>query len=90
MEILKNYSQQMKQLWIPETTTIRHSCSREVMGFVKHGDFSFLLAKTKAIGYITIGSLKKLLTEIGTNRVLIRNINSRQYRLAVLDIIFES
>lgn len=78
----------MKQLWVPDSTAIRHSCSREVMGFVKHGDFSFLLAKTKGIGYITMNSFKKLL-ELKTDKVLVRNTSSRKYRLAVLDIISE-
>lgn len=58
------------------------------MGFVKHGDFSFLLAKTKAIGFITMGSLKKI-KELLSDVVLVRNNNSRQYRLAIMDIIVE-
>lgn len=84
---MKNYSQQMRQLWVPETTAIRCACSREIMGFVSHGDFSFLLAKTKAIGYVTIGGLKKLIMEGHGNHVLVRNTNSRIYRLAKLDVI---
>lgn len=89
MEVLKTYSQKMRQLWVPETKIIRHSCSREVMGFIKHGDFSFLLAKTKGIGYITIGALKKLF-DMKENKVLVRNTNSRQYRVAVLNIIVDT
>lgn len=88
MELLHRYSTKMKQLWVPDSTAIRHSCSREVMGFVKHGDFSFLLAKTKGTGYITVNSIKELL-EIKTDKILIRNTSSRQYRLALMDIITE-
>lgn len=84
--MLNNYKSQMRKLWIPDTTNVRYSCSREVMGFVKYGDFSFVLTKAKALGYITGGSMIKLLSQTVKNQVLVRNTNSRQYRLGILDI----
>ncbi|CAH1968285.1 unnamed protein product [Acanthoscelides obtectus] len=88
-EMLKNYTMQMRKLWLPETKTLRHSCSREVMGFVKQGGFSFLLSKSKGIGYIASCSLEKLLFLKCKNKVLIRNTNSKQYRLGILDVIID-
>ncbi|KAK9751294.1 Ribonucleases P/MRP protein subunit POP1 [Popillia japonica] len=64
---LEEYKKKMASLWIPDVQSqIRQSCSREVIGWVTKGDFSF---------------------SIGSNRVLVRNISSRQYRLATLQII---
>nr|CAI5839909.1 unnamed protein product [Callosobruchus analis] len=88
-EMLKNYTSQMRKLWLPEAKTVRHSCSREVIGFVKQGGFSFLLSKSKCIGYIASQSLQKLVLQKFKNKVLIRNTNSRQYRLGVLDVIVD-
>ncbi|KAG5887847.1 hypothetical protein JTB14_005613 [Gonioctena quinquepunctata] len=83
VDALKNYNSQMRKLWLPEPKNIRHSCSREVMGFVTHGDFSFLLGKSRAIGYIASGALIKLLSSIHKNKVLVRNTSSRQYRIGL-------
>ncbi|XP_057664631.1 ribonucleases P/MRP protein subunit POP1 [Diorhabda carinulata] len=88
-EMLKDYTCTMRKLWLPEPTMIRKSCTREILGFVKHGDFSFLTGKTKAIGYITSGALIKLLTMKCANQVLVRNTNSKQYRFGTLDVILD-
>ncbi|CAG9862088.1 unnamed protein product [Phyllotreta striolata] len=87
-EALKSYTSAMRKLWLPEASRIRSSCSREVMGFVKYGDFSLLEAKSKALGYITANSLSVLLNT-GKNKVLVRNTNSKQYRLGTLEILNE-
>nr|XP_023012368.1 ribonucleases P/MRP protein subunit POP1 [Leptinotarsa decemlineata] len=89
LELLKSYSSKMRKLWLPEAKNIRHSCSREVMGYVRHGDFSFLVGRSKALGYITSGALEKLLSLKCNNKVLVRNTNSRQYRLGTLEVVFE-
>lgn len=88
-EMLKNYQSTMRKLWLPEPKLIRKSCTREILGFVKYGDFSFLTGKSKAIGYITSGALTKLLTMKCANQVLVRNTNSKQYRLGTLDVIVD-
>lgn len=77
----------MKQLWLPQATTIRYSCSREIIGFVRDGDFSFLLGESKAIGYIAANSIPTLLSAKSRQKVLVRNTNSKQYRLGILEVI---
>ncbi|VEN59559.1 unnamed protein product [Callosobruchus maculatus] len=88
-EMLKNYTSQMRKLWLPEAKTVRHSCSREVIGYVKQGGFSFLLSKSKGVGYIASQSLQKLVLQKFKNKVLIRNTNSKQYKLGILDVIID-
>lgn len=87
MDMLNAYKQKMRHLWLPEPTSIRYSCSREVMGFVTNGGFSFSLGHSCAIGYVTLGSLPTLFASKCKNKVLIRNTNCRKYRLAELEII---
>lgn len=77
----------MKELWVPQATTIRHSCSREVIGLVRDGDFSLLLGESKAIGYIAMNALPILMSVDSRNKVLVRNTNSKQYRLGVLEVV---
>lgn len=87
IEMLKKYRDQMRQLWLPKPTTIRKSCSREVIGFVKSGGFSYLEGKSTGIGYIVSGSINFLLSLQHKNKVLVRNTNSKNYRFAQLEII---
>ncbi|KAJ8966007.1 hypothetical protein NQ314_003785 [Rhamnusium bicolor] len=87
--MLREYRNTMRKLWLPETTTIRQSCSREVIGFVRDGDFSFLLGQSKALGYIAMSALPNLLSLKSKGKVLIRNTNSKQYRIGILEIITE-
>lgn len=85
--MLDEYTQTMRELWLPETKSIRNSCTREVIGFITNGGFSFTLAHSTAVGYITIGCLSTLLSKKNKNFVLIRNTCSRQYRLAQMEVI---
>lgn len=87
MDVLNEYKQKMRQLWLPEPTSIRNSCSREVIGFVTNGGFSFSTGHNSAIGYIVLGCLPTIFSSKCKNRVLIRNTNSRQYRLAQLELV---
>ncbi|EFA11371.2 ribonucleases P/MRP protein subunit POP1 [Tribolium castaneum] len=86
-EILRSYTEKMRALWLPEPTTIRHSCSREVVGFVSKGGFSFSIGKSAGTGYITSDCLSELVDF--RNKVLLRNTNSRQYKTANLSVIVE-
>ncbi|XP_063931063.1 ribonucleases P/MRP protein subunit POP1 isoform X2 [Zophobas morio] len=86
-EMLINYSKKIRALWLPEPRTIRYSCSREVVGFVHKGGFSFSLGKSSATGYIVSDAL--LAVRQFKNRILLRNTNSRQYKVANLTVILE-
>lgn len=81
-----NYQKKMRELWLPQATSIRNSCSREIVGFVTKGDFSFTNGKGLSVGYITGGSLRALSINKQKNMVLIRNTDSRQYRLASVEV----
>lgn len=78
----------MKELWLPnKVENIRNCGVREVIGFVTMGGFSYSQAHGCAIGYIAIGAINALLQNSKKNKILIRNISSRQYRVATLDVI---
>ncbi|XP_034190104.2 POP1 ribonuclease P/MRP subunit [Osmia lignaria lignaria] len=83
--VCKNY-EKMSQLYLPDCTNVRHSCDREIMGYLTMGDFSFAEAKGIGFGYVTLNSLIDLINK-KYNFVLVRNIQTRQYRIASLDII---
>ncbi|KAF2883050.1 hypothetical protein ILUMI_23127 [Ignelater luminosus] len=85
---LESYKEKMRKLWLPELNqSLRNLCSRQTIGYVTVGDFSFTQAGGCAVGYIALGAILALLSKPIKNRVLVRNIASRQYRLANLDII---
>ncbi|GBP58115.1 hypothetical protein EVAR_40659_1 [Eumeta japonica] len=81
------YVMKMRNLWLPPNVeNVRNLCSREVLGYVSQGAFSFSEARSCGVGYIAYNALRTLL-ENGLNRVLIRNTSSRTYRMAILHII---
>lgn len=86
--IIAEQRQKMYQLWLPDKPkSIRNQCSREVIGYVTQGGFSYLEARCCAIGYVTALGLKQMLTLCEKNPlVLIRNTNSRNYRLAKIKV----
>lgn len=85
--MLVKYKNEMRKLWLPSTEIIRNSCSRQIMGFVTKGGFRYSNGRNFAIGYVAISSLPYLFAINTKNKVLIRNTSSRQYRLALMDII---
>ncbi|KAK5642718.1 hypothetical protein RI129_008885 [Pyrocoelia pectoralis] len=88
LEAVKDFADQMRKLWLPGAINgLRYSCSREIMGYVTSGDFSFTQARHCGVGYITSGALKVLLDEKVKDKILIRNISSRQFRLATIEIV---
>ncbi|XP_011269847.2 ribonucleases P/MRP protein subunit POP1 [Camponotus floridanus] len=87
-KMISDYAKEMRKLYLPESTEVRHSCDREVMGYVTIGGYSFLRAKGIGIGYVTLPSLLEIIRK-KSNFVLVRNTKKRQYRLAQLDILLD-
>ncbi|XP_015124661.1 ribonucleases P/MRP protein subunit POP1 [Diachasma alloeum] len=83
---VKEHAERMRALCLPECRGVRHSCDREVMGHLIQGDFCFTESTGVGWGYVVMESLVKLI-ERKTNVVLVRNVQSRQYRKARIDII---
>lgn len=80
----------MKELWLPtQVDSVRRQCSREVMGYVTNGDFSFTEAQSTGVGYVALQSIWLLIHNSANKAglVLTRNTTSRQYRYAELEII---
>ena len=84
-EAVRKQSREMAQLHLPECANVRYFCDREVMGYVTVGDFSFAEAKGIGLGYATLDSLIELISK-SYNFVLIRNTQTRQYRVATLEV----
>jgi len=85
-KIISDQSVKMSELYLPKCVEVRYSCDREVMGYIILGDFSFSQAKGIGMGYITLLSLLEIINK-KSNIVLVRNIQTRQYRLAELNIL---
>ncbi|CAD0200886.1 unnamed protein product [Chrysodeixis includens] len=76
-----------RELWLPsKIKTVRNIASRQVMGYISQGAFSFTEACSCGIGYIAYNALNTLLSS-KFNQVLVRNTSSRKYRLANIIII---
>jgi len=91
-QIVKEYLNQMKKLWIPEEELpIKNSCNRTLLGFLNEGHYSFTKSSYVGIGYVPGPALLKLFnfwSESKSNLpyVLVRNPNSDQYRYAQLSV----
>uniref|UniRef100_A0A6V7HLC7 Uncharacterized protein n=1 Tax=Bracon brevicornis TaxID=1563983 RepID=A0A6V7HLC7_9HYME len=79
-------NQVLRKLCLPECERVRNSCDREVMGYIVQGDFSFTQSNGIGWGYIASTSLFRLI-EQETNKILVRNVQTRQYRWATLNVI---
>lgn len=77
----------MRKLWLPETETIRNSCSRQIIGFATKGGFRYSSGQCCAVGYVALSALPHLLNASLENNVLIRNTTSKQYRLSQLNVV---
>lgn len=68
--------------------TVRHSCSREVIGYLSHGCFSFSAASGAGMGFVVFNGLHTLLSCFKNSQllVLIRPPQSNQYRFAHLTV----
>lgn len=91
-QIVKEYVNQMKKLWIPEEQImLKHSCSRIILGFAYKCHYSFTKSKCVGIGYMPGPALLELLNfwlESNSNLpyVLVRNPSTNQYKFAFLSI----
>lgn len=85
-KMIHEQSQKMSQLYLPTCRNVRYSCDREVMGYVTVGDFSFVDGKGVGLGYVTLNSLLDLIAN-KFNIVLVRNTQTRQYRIAKFEIL---
>lgn len=79
----------MRSLWLPQPETIRNSCSRPVIGFVRKGAFSFSQATSCGTGFIAANCMEDLVKLQLKNVVLVRNPNCRQYRPVIMNVIID-
>lgn len=86
VNLINSQYSRMCELWLPSAPkTIRHQCSREVLGYLTQCQFMFHDAKVAGIGYVTVNGIRKL-SKLNGNQVLVRDSNSFNYRLATLVI----
>ncbi|XP_061715063.1 ribonucleases P/MRP protein subunit POP1 [Cydia pomonella] len=80
------YVKLMRDLWVPSSiNTVRHLTVREIIGFITQGGFSFSEAQSCGVGFVAYNALSALL-KTGQNKILVRNLTSRKYRLGSLQI----
>lgn len=77
-----------KKILFADVSNIVTHCSRDVIGFVTSGSFSFIAGSSRAIGFVHLASLVDCFKRnVAQPLVLIRNPNSCQYRFAKLCIV---
>ncbi|XP_039300270.1 ribonucleases P/MRP protein subunit POP1-like [Nilaparvata lugens] len=84
----------MQRLWLPsEIGNLRNSCSREVIGFLEDGAFSYKEACSTGQGYIALTALLKFFSHwktISSSKspvILVRSPSSYQYSFAEVSIM---
>ncbi|EFN65425.1 hypothetical protein EAG_09752, partial [Camponotus floridanus] len=58
---ISDREKEKRKLYLKESTEVRQSCDREVMGYVTMGGYSFLRAKGISIGYVALPSLLEII-----------------------------
>lgn len=84
--IVDQQARTMAKLYLPDCKSVRHSCDREVIGYVAQGGFSFSEAKGVGLGYIVVPAVVSLMKE-KSNVVLVRNTATRKFRMCKLDVL---
>ncbi|EFN72612.1 hypothetical protein EAG_12855 [Camponotus floridanus] len=87
-KMMLDHMKEMRIFYLPESMEVRHSCDREVMGYVTIGGCSFLRGEHIGIGYVTLPSPLKIIRK-KSNIVLVRNTAELQYRFARLEILVD-
>ena len=66
----------------------KRACSRVIIGYVKHGGFTFTTGHGCGIGFVALPGLAQLVCQTAkTLKVLVRSPASRQYRFAGISVI---
>ncbi|XP_058789957.1 ribonucleases P/MRP protein subunit POP1 [Phymastichus coffea] len=84
--IIEQQSNTMANLFLPKCAAVRHSCDREVIGYVTQGGFSFSEAKGVGLGYVVFSTVLELVNK-NSNIVLTRNTTTRKYSICQLDVL---
>ena len=90
----KSFVRDLNRLWLKqmgglEENVIKNSCSRPIMGWVVQGGFSYRVARNVGLGFVPALALGHWLKaqNKGNRFVLVREINSVQYRKAQLTVV---
>lgn len=90
--MIKQQLQKISNLWLPHSSSsIRHQCSREVIGYLTDSRFTLNIGKVSGVGFITSGGLIelfKIFQKLKKSKpfVLIRSPNSTSYHVATFTI----
>jgi ribonuclease P/MRP protein subunit POP1 len=87
LNLIKKQFKEMSELWLPKPISIRHQCSREVIGYVTKSRFTFSVGKVTSIGYVAAKAFKALIERFEKFKnvkpfVLIRSTKSTTYYTA--------
>ncbi len=85
----ESFNEQMRSFWLPRIQgSLRHSCSREVIGFVTAGAYSLRRGHAFAVGLVVKKALDEfyLTDRSKASLVLVREPSATQYRFARIHI----
>lgn len=83
---VQDYNKQIRELWAPAGSSIRYSCSREIIGFAVAGGFSFRSGGFVGCGFAPAQALLQRLTQLGGRIVLLREPTSSVYSFAKMSV----
>lgn len=78
-----------EDFWIGDFNSVRHSCRREVIGYLTAANMAYTVGAFVGFGFITLRGLQKLqeVANKPNNLVLTRETSSLQYRFSSLTIL---
>ena len=85
-----SYKEKAERLWEGECNTVRHSSSRQVMGWVVRGGYSYRVGGEVGEGLVTArGWIEWMQTvgKVGARTILTRETCSLQYRKASMELV---
>ena len=83
------FSERNEDLWLGEFNTVRHSCQREVLGYVTSANMAYTVGAHVGYGFVSLKGLQKwrALAPNPKNLVLTRETTSLQYRFSTLTVL---
>lgn len=86
------YERLCQDLWLPKNNVTVNSSTRRVLGWTVDGGYSFRIGGSVGVGYVTAVGMEELLKTVSGRKepvVLVREIDSLQYRFAKIRLIIE-
>ena len=86
----EEFNFKMKEMWLPDQKGVKDACSRQMMGFLSDGGYSYRIGKSVGVGFVPLVALAdyvEVVRQKGQPLVLVREAELSQYRFAKMSVI---